>query len=139
MTTSRHAATNRFKVIRERDFGELAVARTGPLLTHLCYIRPHFVLAFTFQILKPDTWYSRDADDFCEEHPDVVLLASSILSTDAVLRSLPLARLKRNTLFVDVLSVKEFPKCLFLQVHLWNFGTLRSQHNLICYKCCSSI
>jgi prephenate dehydrogenase len=46
----------------------------------------------------------------------VVLLCTSILSTESVLQSLPLQRLKRNTLFVDVLSVKEFPKNLFLQV-----------------------
>ncbi|EFJ33083.1 hypothetical protein SELMODRAFT_34770, partial [Selaginella moellendorffii] len=60
--------------------------------------------------------FFRDVDDFCEEHPDVVLLSTSILSTEAVLRSLPLQRLKRSTLFVDVLSVKEFPKTLFQQV-----------------------
>lgn len=60
--------------------------------------------------------YFRDADDFCEEHPEVVLLCTSILSTEAVLQSLPTQRLKRHTLFVDVLSVKEFPKNLFLQV-----------------------
>lgn len=51
-----------------------------------------------------------DADDFCEQHPDVVVLATSILSAGAVLRSLPAQRLKRSTLFVDVLSVKEYPK-----------------------------
>ncbi len=55
-----------------------------------------------------------DANDFCEEHPDVVILASSILSLDAVLGSLPVQRLRRSTLFVDVLSVKEFPKRLML-------------------------
>ncbi|CAI6007316.1 unnamed protein product [Closterium sp. NIES-65] len=55
-------------------------------------------------------------DDFCEEHPDVVLLCTSIISSDSLLRSLPLQRLKRNTLFVDVLSVKVFPKMLLLQV-----------------------
>lgn len=60
--------------------------------------------------------FFRDADDFCEEHPEVVLLCTSILSTESVLDSLPMQRLKRNTLFVDVLSVKEFPKNLFLQV-----------------------
>ena len=57
----------------------------------------------------------QDADDFCEEHPDVVVLAPSILSTAAVLRALPVQRLKRNTLFVDVLSVKAFPKQLLLR------------------------
>jgi arogenate dehydrogenase (NADP+) len=50
--------------------------------------------------------FFESADDFCEEHPDVVILATSILSTEPVLRALPLARLKRSTLVVDVLSVK---------------------------------
>jgi arogenate dehydrogenase (NADP+) len=59
--------------------------------------------------------YFSNADDLCEEHPEVILLCSSILSTERVLKSLPLQRLKRNTLFVDVLSVKEFPRSLFLQ------------------------
>eukprot|EP01024_Parvocaulis_polyphysoides_P053040 TRINITY_DN5270_c2_g1_i2.p1 TRINITY_DN5270_c2_g1~~TRINITY_DN5270_c2_g1_i2.p1 ORF type:complete len:457 (-),score=40.22 TRINITY_DN5270_c2_g1_i2:232-1416(-) len=58
--------------------------------------------------------FFQDQHDFCEEHPDIVILASSILSTEKVLQSLPLQRLKRNTLIVDVLSVKEFPKRLLL-------------------------
>ncbi|KAG5387098.1 hypothetical protein IGI04_038568 [Brassica rapa subsp. trilocularis] len=53
--------------------------------------------------------------DLCEQHPDVVLLCTSILSTESVLRSFPFQRLRRSTLFVDVLSVKEFPKTLFLK------------------------
>ncbi|XP_051113945.1 arogenate dehydrogenase 2, chloroplastic-like [Andrographis paniculata] len=57
-----------------------------------------------------------DVHDLCEQHPDVILLSTSIISTESVLRSLPLQRLRRNTLFVDVLSVKEFPKNIFLQV-----------------------
>ncbi|KNA03712.1 hypothetical protein SOVF_206530 [Spinacia oleracea] len=56
-----------------------------------------------------------DPDDLCEEHPEVILLCTSILSTEFMLNSLPLQRLKRSTLFVDVLSVKEFPRNLFLQ------------------------
>lgn len=59
--------------------------------------------------------YFTDADDFCEEHPEVVVLASSILSLESVLAKLPVQRLKRSTLFVDVLSVKEFPKRLLLR------------------------
>ncbi|GIL56254.1 hypothetical protein Vafri_11599 [Volvox africanus] len=59
--------------------------------------------------------FFQDVDDFCEEHPEVVLLASSILSTESVLRNLPVQRLKRNTLFVDVLSVKVFSKQLLLR------------------------
>ncbi|XP_010244911.1 PREDICTED: arogenate dehydrogenase 2, chloroplastic-like [Nelumbo nucifera] len=57
-----------------------------------------------------------DPDDLCEEHPEVILLCTSITSTESVLRSFPVQRLKRNTLFVDVLSVKEFPRKLFLKV-----------------------
>lgn len=56
-----------------------------------------------------------DVDDFCEEHPEVVILVTSILSTQSVLRSLPIQRLRRSTLIVDVLSVKVFPKQLLLQ------------------------
>lgn len=56
-----------------------------------------------------------DANDLCEQHPDVVLFSTSILSTAAVLRNLPIQRLRRNTLFTEVLSVKEFPKNLFLK------------------------
>ncbi|XP_022730469.1 arogenate dehydrogenase 1, chloroplastic [Durio zibethinus] len=56
-----------------------------------------------------------DAHDLCEEHPEVILLCTSILSTEKVLKSLPFQRLRRSTLFVDVLSVKEFPRHLFLQ------------------------
>jgi arogenate dehydrogenase (NADP+) len=59
--------------------------------------------------------YYRSVDDFCEEHPEVVILCTSILSTESVVSSLPLLRLKRNTLFVDVLSVKVFPKQLLLE------------------------
>ncbi|XP_051152545.1 arogenate dehydrogenase 2, chloroplastic-like [Andrographis paniculata] len=56
-----------------------------------------------------------DLHDLCEHHPDVIVMCTSIISTESVLRSLPLQRLRRNTLFVDVLSVKEFPKNIFLQ------------------------
>ncbi|GFY99682.1 prephenate dehydrogenase family protein [Actinidia rufa] len=65
-----------------------------------------------------------DADDLCEEHPEVILLCTSIISTEKVLRSLPLQRLKRSTLFVDVLSVKEFPKSLFMQILPVDFDIL---------------
>ena len=55
-----------------------------------------------------------DVDDFCEEHPEIVVLSTSILSLEKVLDSIPFQRLKRSTLFVDVLSVKEFPRQLML-------------------------
>ncbi|KAG9441604.1 hypothetical protein H6P81_017458 [Aristolochia fimbriata] len=60
--------------------------------------------------------FFKDPHDLCEEHPEVIVLSTSITSTESVLESLPLQRLKRNTLFVDVLSVKEFPKKVFLKL-----------------------
>jgi len=65
-----------------------------------------------------------DIDDFCEEHPDIVILSTSILSTEKVLREFPFQRLRRNTLFCDVLSVKQFPKQLFLKLLPQNFDIL---------------
>ncbi|XP_062229791.1 arogenate dehydrogenase 2, chloroplastic-like [Phragmites australis] len=66
-----------------------------------------------------------DPHDLCECHPDVVLLATSILSAEAVVRSLPVHRLRRDTLFADVFSVKEFPKNLLL-------GALPEELDIIC-------
>ncbi|GAQ79610.1 arogenate or prephenate dehydrogenase family protein [Klebsormidium nitens] len=68
--------------------------------------------------------YFRDIDDFCEEHPDVVIICTSILSTERVLRAVPFQRLRRSTLFVDMLSVKEFPKALFQQLLPKDFDLL---------------
>mmetsp|Transcript_12577 Transcript_12577/g.23682 ORF Transcript_12577/g.23682 Transcript_12577/m.23682 type:complete len:415 (+) Transcript_12577:25-1269(+) len=59
--------------------------------------------------------YYQSVDDFCEEHPEVVVLCTSILSTESVVSKFPFLRLKRDTLMVDVLSVKEFPKRLLLR------------------------
>ncbi|KAK1612061.1 hypothetical protein QYE76_035734 [Lolium multiflorum] len=59
------------------------------------------------------TFYA-DPHDLCESQPDVVILATSILSAKSVLATLPVHRFRRNTLFADVLSVKEFPKNLLL-------------------------
>ncbi|XP_024376594.1 uncharacterized protein [Physcomitrium patens] len=60
--------------------------------------------------------FHRDVNAFCDEHPDIVIMSASIISTETVLRSLPVERLKPDTLFVDVLSVKGFPKQLFLTI-----------------------
>ena len=45
--------------------------------------------------------FFHDADDFCEEHPQVVVLCSSIISTEPVLKSLPLQRLRRKYVTKD--------------------------------------
>ena len=59
--------------------------------------------------------FFNDPDDLCEQHPEVVVLCTSILSTEKVIKTIPFQRLRRNTLFVDVLSVKEFPRDLLLK------------------------
>ena len=68
--------------------------------------------------------YFQNVDDFCEEHPEVVVLCTSILSTEKVLSNFPFLRLRRNTLMVDVLSVKEFPKRLLLRTLPEDFDIL---------------
>ncbi|KAM7275773.1 hypothetical protein ACFE04_017639 [Oxalis oulophora] len=60
--------------------------------------------------------FYREADEFLEADNDVVLICTSILSLPEVVKSLPFDCLKRPTLFVDVLSVKEYPKDILLQV-----------------------
>ncbi|XP_071729571.1 arogenate dehydrogenase 2, chloroplastic [Rutidosis leptorrhynchoides] len=101
----------------------------GQFLAKTLVRQGHTVLAHSrtdYSAIAKDigvAFYS-NADDICEEHPDVILLCTSILSTDKVLKSLPLQRLKRSTLFVDVLSVKEFAKDLFLQTLPLEFDIL---------------
>jgi len=55
-----------------------------------------------------------DANDFAEDHPEVVVFCTSIISLEESLDAFPFHRLRRSTLVVDVLSVKEFPKRLLL-------------------------
>ncbi|GBG65124.1 hypothetical protein CBR_g49487 [Chara braunii] len=101
--------------------GILGFGNFGQFIAKRIIQQNHEVLAFsrsdyTATAKELGVTYFRDADDFCEEHPEVVVVCTSILSTEKVLSSLPLQRLRRNTLFVDMLSVKEFPKKLFLKL-----------------------
>ncbi|CAG9462180.1 unnamed protein product [Pedinophyceae sp. YPF-701] len=103
------------------NFGQFIAKR---LITH-----GHRVIAtsrgdYTDAATQIGASFFGDPDDFCEEHPDVVILCSSIISTKAVVESLPWARLRRSTLVVDVLSVKEFPKQLFLHALPRHFDLL---------------
>uniref|UniRef100_A0A8R7TE72 Prephenate/arogenate dehydrogenase domain-containing protein n=1 Tax=Triticum urartu TaxID=4572 RepID=A0A8R7TE72_TRIUA len=52
----------------------------------------------------------------CEEQPDVLLVCSSILSTESVVCAIPLAKLRPDTIVTDVLSVKQFTHNLLLEV-----------------------
>ncbi|XP_016458725.1 arogenate dehydrogenase 2, chloroplastic [Nicotiana tabacum] len=89
----------------------------------------HIVLAHSRTDYSPvakslNVNFFQDPHDICEQHPDIVVLCTSINSLERVLRSLPIQKLKRNTLFIDVLSVKEFPKNIFLQLLPQEFDIL---------------
>nr|UIP35202.1 arogenate dehydrogenase 1 [Leucojum aestivum] len=66
--------------------------------------------------------FFRSMEEMCEEKPDIVLICCSILSTETMLRAIPIHKLKPDTIFVDVLSVKQFPRNLFLEVLPPEFG-----------------
>ncbi|XP_004500528.1 arogenate dehydrogenase 1, chloroplastic-like [Cicer arietinum] len=69
--------------------------------------------------------FFRDITSFLDADMDVILLCTSISSLSEVVGSMPLNCLKRPTLFVDVLSVKEHPKNLLLRV-------LREESDILC-------
>ncbi|GAV62448.1 PDH domain-containing protein, partial [Cephalotus follicularis] len=60
--------------------------------------------------------FFRDVGAFIEADNDVIMICTSILSLSKVMQSMPFHLLKRPTLFVDVLSVKEHPRDVLLQV-----------------------
>ncbi|XP_077251135.1 arogenate dehydrogenase 2, chloroplastic-like [Tasmannia lanceolata] len=66
--------------------------------------------------------FYQTVDGMCEEQPDIILVCSSILSTESVIRGIPMNKLKPETIFADVLSVKQFPRNLFLEVLPPEFG-----------------
>ncbi|CAA7022936.1 unnamed protein product [Microthlaspi erraticum] len=109
--------------------GIVGFGNFGQFLAKTMVKQGHTVLAYsrsdyTDEAVKLGVSYIQDLDDLFEEHPEVILLCTSILSTEKVLKSLPFQRLKRSTLFVDVLSVKEFPRNSFLQALPQDFDIL---------------
>nr|UIP35203.1 arogenate dehydrogenase 2 [Leucojum aestivum] len=68
--------------------------------------------------------FFRNMEEMCEEKPDIVLICCSILSTETMIRAIPLHKLKPDTIFIDVLSVKQFPRNLFLEVLPPGFGVV---------------
>ena len=110
-----------FKKSNTLKIGIIGFGNFGQFLAKTFVKQGHTVLAhsrtnYVDVARKLGISFFHDPHDLCEEHPEVVLLCSSILSTKSVLQSLPFQRLRRNTLFVDVLSVKEFPRNLFLDI-----------------------
>ncbi|KAG5594057.1 hypothetical protein H5410_035289 [Solanum commersonii] len=123
LVSNQYAQSGRLKI------GIVGFGNFGQFLAKSFVTKGHVVLAHSrtdySQIANSlGVSFFQDPHDLCEQHPDVIVLCTSIISTETVLRSLPIQRLKRNTLFVDVLSVKEFPKNIFLQVLPTHFDIL---------------
>ncbi|KAI3793255.1 hypothetical protein L1987_35871 [Smallanthus sonchifolius] len=59
--------------------------------------------------------FFRDMEEFMGLEHDVIMICTSILSVSEVVKSIPFHCLKKPTLFVDVLSVKEHPRQILLQ------------------------
>eukprot|EP00803_Ostreobium_quekettii_P005605 evm.model.scf_210.8 EVM.evm.TU.scf_210.8 scf_210:93369-97282(-) len=115
---------------RKLKIGIVGFGKFGQFLAKRLVQHGHQVLAISRtpyfdEAAKLGIQFFTDADDFCECHPDVVVVSTSIISLESVLLSLPFQRLKRSTLVVDVLSVKVFPKQLFLR-------TLPPELDLLC-------
>ncbi|XP_039142895.1 arogenate dehydrogenase 2, chloroplastic-like [Dioscorea cayenensis subsp. rotundata] len=66
--------------------------------------------------------FFKTLEGLCNEEPDIVLVCSSILSTESVMLGIPFHKLKPDTIFADVLSVKQYPRNLFLEVLPPEFG-----------------
>ncbi|WMV33612.1 hypothetical protein MTR67_026997 [Solanum verrucosum] len=69
--------------------------------------------------------FFRDMGAFLESDNEVIMISTSILSLSRVVESIPFNCLKRPTLFVDVLSVKEHPKDVLLRI-------MPEECNLLC-------
>ncbi|RZC78157.1 hypothetical protein C5167_002346 [Papaver somniferum] len=68
--------------------------------------------------------FFREIDKFMDEDHDVILICTSIVSLSEVLKSVPVHRLKKPTLFSEVLSVKEHPKEVLLELLPEDFDVL---------------
>ncbi|XP_073305340.1 arogenate dehydrogenase 1, chloroplastic-like isoform X3 [Primulina huaijiensis] len=60
--------------------------------------------------------FFRNMNEFLESDNDVILFCTSILSLSQVISTIPFNFMKKPALFADVLSVKEHPRDLMLQV-----------------------
>ncbi|XP_068653381.1 arogenate dehydrogenase 2, chloroplastic-like [Aristolochia californica] len=112
---------NRFEKSNKLKIAIIGFGNFGQFLAKTFIKQGHIVVAFSRTDYsetagKLGVSFFNDPHDLCEEHPEVIVLSTSITSTESILESLPLQRLKRNTLFVDVLSVKVFAKKVFLKL-----------------------
>ncbi|GMH44550.1 hypothetical protein BSKO_12502 [Bryopsis sp. KO-2023] len=106
---------------RQLKIGVVGFGTFGQFLADRLVQQGHLVTAtsrrpYDIQARKLGVHYFQDVNDFCEDHPDVVVFSTSIISLETVLSKFPTQRLRRSTLVVDVASVKVFPKQAMLRL-----------------------
>ncbi|XP_059457569.1 arogenate dehydrogenase 1, chloroplastic-like isoform X1 [Corylus avellana] len=114
--SSSHSAASRILKISIVGFGPFAQFLSKTMIRQGHILRAVSRTDYSNLSAEMGITFFRDVDAFLEAEDDVILICTSILSLSEVLQSLPLHRLKRPTLFVDVLSVKEHPRNVLLQV-----------------------
>ena len=86
------------KRLRKLKIGIVGFGNFGQFLAKRFIDNDHAVIAtsrgdYSDAAKKMGARYFPDPDDFCEQHPDVVIFATSILSTEATINSFPVQRL----------------------------------------------
>ncbi|KAL5729062.1 prephenate dehydrogenase (NADP(+)) [Ranunculus cassubicifolius] len=120
---------SKFKSCRFYRIGIVGLGAFGQFLANAFQRQGHNILGtsrsdYSEYCQKHGIEFFRDLNDLCDAQPDVLLVCSSILSTETIVRGLPFHKLRFNTIIADVLSVKQFPKNLFLELVPSGFGIL---------------
>ncbi|XP_062155043.1 arogenate dehydrogenase 1, chloroplastic-like [Alnus glutinosa] len=114
--SSSHCAASRILQIGILGFGPFAQFLSKTMIRQGHILRAASRTDYSTPCAHLGISFFRDVGAFLEAENDVILICTSIVSLSEVLQSLPLHRLERPTLFVDVLSVKEHPRNVLLQV-----------------------
>lgn len=109
--------------------GIIGLGAFGQFLAKAFQRQGHTVLAtsrsdYSEYCTEHDIEFFQHLDGLCDAQPDVLVVCSSILSTEKVVRGIPFHKLKPDTIIADVLSVKQFAKNLLLDVVPSGFGIL---------------
>lgn len=123
-TTARKAAAAETPALR---VGIVGFGNFGQFIAMGIQRQGHAVLAasrsdYSAYCAQHGIRFFRSVDALCEEQPDVLLVCSSILSTETVVRAIPFGKLRPDTIVADVLSVKQFPRNLLLEILPPGFG-----------------
>nr|XP_018622418.1 arogenate dehydrogenase 1, chloroplastic-like isoform X1 [Nicotiana tomentosiformis] len=112
-SSSSHAYTMRIGIIGLGPFAQF-LAKTMIKQGHI--IRATSRSDYSEMCANLGILFFRDMGAFLESDNEVIMISTSILSLSRVVESIPFHCLKRPTLFVDVLSVKEHPKDVLLRI-----------------------